>query len=135
MLGCSDLWKAHVVKKGPITLGLHSNWRDFYTNNDVSSLLENTEEGKEYSLVLEVSSTCSKEIELGFSGKGGWFKVSVPKHAKNLQMTVIDTWENVPNTRFENRQTCGSQTITIHQVQLFEGSRNCLRSSAASGKC
>ena len=75
--------------------------------------------------MLQVSSTCSSEVEVGFAGLGGWFKVDVPANSKSSQVTVTDTWKSVPNTAFENRNTCGDKKITIHQIQLVKGSENC----------
>ena len=82
--------------------------------------------GTEYTMVLTVSSTCPMNIEIGFSGKGGWFKTNIPANSNNVQITVTDTWEDVPNASLDNRITCGNiETyfrITIHQIQLFKGS-------------
>ena len=85
--------------------------------------------GNEYTMVLNISSTCPKDIEIGFAGKGGWFKTDVPANSNNVLLTVTDTWEDERNTRFENRQICNRfrlYSFTIHQIQLFEGSRNCI---------
>ena len=76
-------------------------------------------------MILQVSSTCYNDVEVGFAGLGGWFKVDVPANSKSSQITVTDTWKNVPDTAFENRKTCGGKTITIHQIQLVKGSENC----------
>ena len=75
--------------------------------------------------MLQVSSTCSSDVEVGFAGLGGWFKVDIPANSKSSQITVTDTWKSVPNTAFENRKTCGDKKITIHDIQLVKGSENC----------
>ena len=82
--------------------------------------------GQKYTLVLKVSSTCSNDIEVGFGGLGGWFKKNIPANSKDAVITITDTWKNVPNTAFENRMTCWGKSITIHQIQLVKGSKNCL---------
>ena len=89
--------------------------------------------GQKYTLVLKVSSTCSNDIEVGFAGLGGWFKTNVPANSKEAMITITDTWKNVPNTAFENRMTCRGKSITIHQIQLVKGSKNCLNDIGKPG--
>lgn len=117
----------HVSKKAPVYVALYSNFRDFYVNNDLSELIKGLEPevGEKFTMILEVSSTCTHDVEIGFSGQGGWFKKNVPANSKNAKLIITDTWRHVPDTRFENRNTCGSKSVTIHQIQLVKGSENC----------
>lgn len=100
-------------------------YEDIYTNNDLTKLLKNTMAGKEYTMVLKVSSTCPEDLEIGFSGDGGWFKVNIPANSTNEEITVTDVWKDVENTRLESRQTCGSNNLEIKQIQLHN-TKNCL---------
>ena len=80
-------------------------------------------------MVLNISSTCPIDIEIGFALKGGWFKTDVPANSNHFLLTITDTWEDEPKTRFENRMICSTNkrsSLTIHQVQLFEGSKICI---------
>ena len=125
-IGCVDLWGTYVTKPFPFTSYLNKNYEDIYGASEISMLQSFIKPGTEYTMVLTVSSTCPMNIEIGFSGKGGWFKTNIPANSNNVQITVTDTWEDVPNTRFENRMTCGTIDtyfrIIIHKIQLFKGS-------------
>ena len=125
-LGCHDLWRSSVSKDVPVTLSLNTNYADFFSSNDLSELLKSNQIGQKYTLILKVSSTCSSDIKVGFSGVGGWFKKNVPANSNSAMITITDTWKDVPKTAFENRMTCTGKSITIHQIQLVKGSENCL---------
>ena len=60
----------------------------------------------EFYLTTSISDFFS-DIEIGFSDKGGWFKTNIPANSNNVQITVTDTWEDVPNASLDNRITCG----------------------------
>ena len=117
----SDLWKEFVAKTGPVTLKLNMNYKTFYGNNDLSTLLQNTDIGQVYTMKLRVTSTCPNDVEIGFAGEGGWFKTVVPANSNDALIVVTDSWKGVANTRFQNRAKCGSKSITIHKIQLFNG--------------
>ena len=117
------------AKTFPFKINLNRNYNDIIRTHELSGLQSIMKPGNEYTMVLNISSTCLNGIEIGFAGKGGWFKTDVPAKANNALLTVTDTWEDVRNTRFENRQICNRfrlYSFTIHQIQLFEGSRNCI---------
>ena len=126
ILECTDLWTYFVHKKRPIDVVLTEEYEDIYTNNDLSVLLKNTVVGEMYTMVLQVSSTCPEDVEIGFSGDGGWFKTYVPANSSNHLITITDIWKGAEDTRLESRQTCGLNNLTIHQVQLVKGTENCL---------
>ena len=127
---CTDLWAEYVSKTAPVTKSLSSNYGDLFTFNDLSKLYDNLKAGEEYTMVIKVSSTCTSDVEIGLSGFGGWFKTDVPANAKNLIITVTDTWKEVGNYKaaFENRNACSGKTITIHQINLVKESEDCLDS-------
>ena len=101
-------------------------YEDIYTSNDLSALLKNTVVGEIYTMILTISSTCPEDIEIGFSGDGGWFKTYVPANSTNDLITITDIWKGAEHTRLESRKTCGSNNLTIHKVQLVKGTVNCL---------
>ena len=105
-------------------------YEDIYTNNDLSALLKNTVVGEMYTMILTISSTCPEDIEIGFSGDGGWFKTYVPANSTNDLITITDIWKGTEHTRLESRQTCGLNNLTIHHVQLVKGTENCLNKGA-----
>ena len=128
-IGCLDLWETYATKTFPFKINLNQNFNDIIRTNELSRLQSIMKPGNEYTMVLNISSPCPNDIEIGFSGKGGWFKTDVPANSNNVLLTVTDTWEDERNTRFENRQICSRSRLysfTIHQIQLFEGSRNCI---------
>ena len=102
-------------------------YRPIIETKDLLILLEFIEVGDEYTMVFNVSSNCDKDIEIGFSGEGGWFKTSIPASSNIEQLTVTDNWRPVSNLQLENTwMTCGAAEITIHHIQLFKGPVNCL---------
>ena len=114
---------------------LNTAFGQIYEFYEISMLQSFMKPGAEYTMVLTVSSTCPIDIEIGFSGKDGWFKTNIPANSNNVQVTVTDTWEDVPKARLENRMTCGKfktyLKITFHKIQLFKGSwvkGNCVSS-------
>ena len=124
--GCNDLWDEHVTTKGDKKVTLNWNYQDFFTNNDLGALLRQVELGREYTMLLNVSSTCSKSVEIGFAGKGGFLKVNVPGDVSNKLLKTTGEWKVTPaigTTALENRATCGYtwSYITIHKIMLFKG--------------
>ena len=81
-------------------------------------------------MILTISSTCPEDIEIGFSGDGGWFKTYVPANSTNDLITITDIWKGAEDTRLESRKTCGSNSLTINKVQLVKGTENCLNKGA-----
>ena len=130
-LGCLDYWGSYVFKDFPITRTLQYPYGKIYEKKDLWSLLQNTEAGELYTMVINISSNCTKDIEIGFSGDGGWFKTNIPANSDNKQVTVTDKWkpkEKLQNDdpRLESRMICGaSYQFTIHQIKLFKGPVNC----------
>ena len=110
-------------------------YEDIYTNNDLSALLKNTVVGEMYTMILTISSTCPEDIEIGFSGDGGWFKTYVPANSTNDLITITDIWKGAKHTRLESRNTCSSNNLTIHKVQLVKGTENCLNKGAFMTSC
>ena len=118
------MWGKHVTKKMPITLKLDALWLDFFVLSDISTLLTKTVVDEMYTMVLQVTSTCDKAIEIGFPGQ--WFLSYAPAHAKASIITVTDKWRENRDLRLESREICEGKTLTIHYVQLFPGTENCL---------
>ena len=120
------MWGKHVTKKMPITLTLDALWLDFFVLSDISTLLTKTVVDEMYTMVLQVTSTCDKTIEIGFPGQ--WFLSYAPANAKASIITVTDKWRDPSgmNLRLESRELCEGKTLTIHYVQLFPGTENCL---------
>ena len=125
-LACFDLWDAFVDKKAPIVADLNKDFTKFYETEDLRKLFENAVVGQKYTMFLKVSSTCPKDVKIGFSGEGGWFKTNVPANSNGVQIIVNDVWKGDLNTRFESRIKCKGSTITIHKIQLIKGTENCL---------
>lgn len=119
--GCpNDLWSKYVTKQLPITVDLSSTWRKFYKPQDLSALGAEIQVGKPYTIGYNVTSTCSKDVVIGFAGSGGFFKGNVPANSKNKLVMISDNWMNSA-TRLENRGSCHRRKITIHNIHLFEG--------------
>ena len=76
-------------------------------------------------MVLEVTSTCDKSIEIGFPGQ--WFLSYAPANAEGSTITVTDKWQDPTgmNLRLESRTACAGKSLTIHSLQFVEGSKNC----------
>ena len=74
---------------------------------------------------LKVSSTCDKEILIGFTSDAGFFS-KAPADAKDTIITVTDKWKGSGphQLRLENRAECGNTALTIHRITLVKGS-NC----------
>ena len=90
--------------------------------------MTNTVVGETYTMVLQITSTCQNEVEVGFSGHDDWFKSYVPANAKAETITVTSQWKqaNEPmDPRFESRTACSGKSIIIHHIQLVKGSENC----------
>ena len=115
----------------------HQYGGKFYNSIELKNLLEFTKEGEKYTMVFNISSTCEKDIEIGLSGDGGWFKTNIPANSNNALINVTDRWKTEPtinynDPRLENRAKCGdSSEITIYQIQLF--SVNCLLENVKNG--
>ena len=129
LLACIDLWGKYVSKKGPITVSLDKQFQELFSLNDLSKLITNTIVGETYTMVLEVTSTCQNEVEIGFSGHGGWLKAYAPANAKATTITATSEWKEadlkVQGHRFESRTVCRGKSLTIHHIQLVKGSENC----------
>ena len=138
-IDCINLWDAHVTKKGPITISLEKrhgkNLRPtIYETKDLSTLLGSTKVGLNYTMVLRVSSTCDKDVVVGFTGHGmGWFKSTIPRYSKNVTITTTKTWRqnsyiSMKTMKFMILQalTCQHGTITIHEILFMKVSENCL---------
>ena len=107
-------------------MSLNKDFAKFYEKDDLQTLFENVVVGQKYTMVLEVSSTCPKDVEIGFSGEGGWFKTNVPANSKDVHIIETDVWKSNSNTRFESRLKCKGSTMTIQKIQLIKGTENCL---------
>ena len=92
---------------------------------DISTLIEKAVVGRTYTMVLEVSSTCGKSIEIGFPGQ--WFLSYAPPNAEGSTIAVTDKWRDASgmNLRLESRTACAGKSLTIHGIQFVEGSKNC----------
>ena len=90
---------------------------------DISTLIEKAVVGRTYTMVLEVTSTCGKSIEIGFNG--GWFLSYAPPNAKRSTITVTDKWQDPSgmNLRLQSRTACAGKSLTIHNIQFVEGSK------------
>ena len=77
-------------------------------------------------MILNVTSTCPNEVEIGFSGLGGWMKSYAPAKAKELLITVTGEWKVTSNIRLETRTICTGSSLIIHRIQLVKGPANCL---------
>ena len=153
LLGCVDLWGAHVIKKTPITASLKLNYGKgdtgvFYDANDLASFIDSTEAGQQYTMTLRVSSTCSVEHYVGFRGtcdyRGCRYKYAVEIPANSNNITITKTyeftdwiWSPKNEIEFTNRRPsgigykagykeCSSGTITIHDFTIVKGEYNCL---------
>ena len=121
--------ETYVAKAFPFKVNLNRNFNDIIRTNELSRIQSIIKPGNEYTMVLNISSTCPIDIKIGFAGKGGWFITDVPANSDDVLLTVTDTWEDYRTTRFENREICSRDKLysfTIYQIQLFEGSRNCI---------
>ena len=105
---------------------MNKEFSKFYEKEDLQTLFENAVVGQKYTMVLKVSSTCPKDVEIGFSGEGGWFKTNVPANSNGVDIIVTDVWKGNLNTRFESRIKCKGSTMTIQKIQLIKGTDNCL---------
>ena len=152
LLGCVDLWGAHVSKKAPITASLKLNYGKgdtgvFYDANDLASFIDSTEVGQQYTMTLRVSSTCFVKHYVGFRGtiQSGCdyydrciykYAVDIPPNSNNITITKtyeLTDWSWGPKSEIEftNRyqkgyQKCSSGTITIHDFTIVKGEYNCL---------
>ena len=91
---------------------------------DISTLIEKAVVGRTYTMVLKVTSTCEKPIEIGFNGR--WFVSYAPPNAKGSTITVTDKWQGPSkwhNLRLESRTACAGKSLTIHNIQFVEGSK------------
>lgn len=126
LAGCIDLWDSHVTKKEPITLtDILTYGKQIYGTHDLYGLLENTEKGQKYTMVLQVSTTCHKDVSFSFSGEGGWFHVTIPKNSRNVMIAKTDVWKGAVNTKLSTTMTCGFKTMTLHKIALVKGSEPC----------
>ena len=75
---------------------------------------------------FEATSTCSKDIELGFSGGGGWLKVTVKPGTDTY--AVEDDRKHGSGTRYEIRTSGCGGTITLDLIKYT----NCAASDDSS---
>ena len=141
-IDCIDLWDSHVIKKGPITIPFEKrrekDWKAIiYDTKDLSTLLDSIKVGQNYTMVLRVSSTCDKDVVVGFTGHGkGWFKSTITENSKNFNITTTTTWteksygsyKGIDSIKFAilPSSACKYGTITIHKIFFMKGSENCL---------
>ena len=88
-------------------------------------------------MVVRVSSTCDKDVIVGFTGHGkGWFKSTITGNSKNVNITTTNTWTEksygsykvIDSMEFAilPSSACKYSTITIHKIFFMKGSENCL---------
>ena len=125
MLGCTDLWGMFVPRKTPFKINLSAKFNLGYSDKDLSILKKKVIVGETYTMELKVSSTCDKEILMGFTS-GAKFYSKAPGDAKDTIITVTDKWKGSGSNelRLENRADCGNTELTIHRITLVKGS-NC----------
>ena len=125
LLGCTDLWGMYVPRKTPFRIDLSAKWNLGYSDKDLTILKKKVTIGETYTMELKVSSTCDKEILIGFTSDAGFFS-KAPGKAKDTIITVTDKWKGSGSNelRLENRADCGNTELTIHRITLVKGS-NC----------
>ena len=125
MLGCTDLWGMYVPRKTPFKIHLSKKFNGGYSDQDLSILKKKVTIGETYTMELKVSSTCDKEIVIGFTSDAGFFS-KAPADAKDTIITVTDKWKGSGSyeLRLENRRDCGNTELIIHRITLVKGS-NC----------
>ena len=120
------MWKEHVQSTRPRRVLLDEQFQELFGLRDLSTLITKTISGKPYTMILNVTSTCPNEVEIGFSGLGGWMKSYAPAKAKELLITVTGEWKVTSNIRLESRTICTGSSLIIHRIQLVKGPANCL---------
>ena len=105
---------------------LDAKFKEIFGLTDLSTLKTKTIAGEPYTMILSVTSTCSNEVEIGFSDHGGWLKSYAPANAKELSITVTGEWKVTDNIRLESRTICSGSSLIIHRIQLVKGPANCL---------
>ena len=107
---CRDLWSAAGLP--PTVEAQGGKWQQIFTANDLANL--EGEKDEKVSMSFEATSTCSKNIELGFSGGGGWLKVTVRPGAHTY--VVEDTRKKGSGTAYEIRTPGCGGTITLDLI-------------------
>ena len=99
-------------------------WQKIFTADQLANL--EGEKDEKVSMSFEATSTCSKNIELGFSGGGGWLKVTVKPGTHTY--VVEDTRKHGSGTRYEIRTSGCGGTITLDLIKYT----NCAASDDSS---
>ena len=88
-------------------------WQKIFTADDLASLEGG--KGEKIAMSFEATSSCSKDIELGFSGGGGWLKVTVKPGTDTY--AVEDDRKHGSGTRYEIRTSGCWGTITLAYIK------------------
>lgn len=105
---------------------LDALFQQLFGSSALSTLITKTIEEETYTMMLNVTSTCPYDVEIGFTGHGGWLKSYAPANAKELLITVTGEWKVTHHIRLESRTVCTGSSLTIHHIQLVKGPENCL---------
>ena len=114
---CRDLWSAAGLPAKKEVQVQGYQYQIIFTADELDelALLEGDVDEK-ISMSFEATSKCSQDIELGFSGGGGWLKVTV-KQGMHTYAVEDDRKKGPTNARYEIRTAGCEGTITLDLIK------------------
>ena len=114
---CRDLWSAAGLPAEKEVQVQGYQYQIIFTADELDelALLEGDVDEK-IAMSFEATSACSQDIELGFSGGGGWLKVTV-KQGMHTYAVEDDRKKGPTNARYEIRTAGCEGTITLDLIK------------------
>ena len=111
--GCDDQWSAAGLPPTKVVQP-QGAWTSIFTADELANLKNDV--GVKIAMSFEATSTCSQDIELGFSGGGGWLKVTVKK-GTHTYAVEDDRKKGPTDARYEIRTAGCEGTITLDLIK------------------
>ena len=111
---CRDLWSAAGLPAKKEVQVQGYQYQIIFTADELTLLEGDVDE--KIAMSFEATSACSQDIELGFSGGGGWLKVTV-KQGMHTYAVEDDRKKGPTNARYEIRTAGCEGTITLDLIK------------------